>query len=127
MEHGLFVARVQREAGLASPDDAERAVRATLGALAQRLEGAPAFMVASQIPGGVRDHLVSPGEVGPRAPSYDDFLRVVGEREGGVAPEEAAGHARAVVSVLDEAVSGVNIGFLRAQLPDDFDPLFQDD
>lgn len=122
----MFVARVRDEAGLPSQAAAERAVHATLETLAGGLEGMPAFIVASQIPGGIARRAA--GSAAPDLPlialPYPSFVRRVGEREGGVPPEEAEAHARAVLSVLDEAITGSNMSRLREQLPADYAPLF---
>lgn len=54
--------------------------------------------------------------------SLNDFLQRVGEEEG-VEIGAAEDHARAVVGVLKEAVSGGELQDVR-QFPSEFDPLF---
>ena len=55
--------------------------------------------------------------------SLNDFLQRVGEEEG-VEIGAAEAHARAVVDVLEEAVSGGEMQDVRRQFPSEFDPLF---
>ena len=54
----------------------------------------------------------------------DEFFRRVSEREGVDLPVSVH-HARAVISVLQEAVSRGEMQDVRAQLPEDFAPLFE--
>jgi len=54
----------------------------------------------------------------------DEFLRRVGERED-VEADEAREHVSAVMTVLTEAVSGGELDNIRAQLPQEFEPLFE--
>ena len=55
--------------------------------------------------------------------SLNDFLQRVGEDEG-VEIGAAEAHARAVVDVLKEAVSGGEMHDVRWRFPSEFDPLF---
>jgi uncharacterized protein (DUF2267 family) len=59
----------------------------------------------------------------PRPPSLDEFLEEVGEREE-VNIDDAGAHARAVMMVLEEAVSDKEMEDVRRHLPGEFDPLF---
>jgi uncharacterized protein (DUF2267 family) len=54
----------------------------------------------------------------------DEFYRRVSQAEGVDLPV-AVYHARAVVSVVFNAVSEGEIEDVRAQLPDEYDPLFK--
>lgn len=56
--------------------------------------------------------------------SLADFFDRVTEKED-VDKPVAVQHARAVINVLQEAVSGGEIDGLRAQLPEEWDPLFE--
>jgi uncharacterized protein (DUF2267 family) len=60
---------------------------------------------------------------GPERFGADEFVRRVGEREG-VDDREAAAHARAVLATLNEAIAG-DLDYVRAQLSDDYAPLFE--
>ena len=56
--------------------------------------------------------------------SLADFFDRVTEKEG-VDKPVAVFHARAVIDVMKEAVSAGEIGDLRSQLPEAWDPLFE--
>ena len=55
--------------------------------------------------------------------SLDEFLQRVAKREKVDLPD-ATYHARAVISVLQEAVTGNQIEHVLAQLPNEYRPLF---
>jgi len=119
MKFHEMVAAVKRAADLPN-DQAERALRATLRTLGERLAGGESFDLASQLPGELQDELppLAPGEPF----SLEEFYRRVAEREG-TAPEEARRHARAVMAVLREAVSSGEFDDVLAQLPKEYTDL----
>lgn len=123
MQFHEFVGRVQHRARLASEGEALRATRATLEVLGQRLAGGEPSNLAAQLPEEIGRFLHGDGGAGERF-DLDESFRRVGEREGVDLPV-AAFHARAVIEVLQEAVSGGEIEDVRAQLPADYDPLFE--
>lgn len=55
--------------------------------------------------------------------NLEQFFQRVAERESADLPQ-AVHHARAVISVLQEAVTPGEVADVRAQLPDEYDPLF---
>ena len=117
-----FLGQVQNRARLASTGEALKATRATLTVLSQRLFGGEADELAAQLPSEIKlylEQVESPGNFG-----LDEFLRRVAEIEEVDLPE-AIFHARAVMSVLLDAVSAGEIRDMRAQLPDEYAPLFQ--
>jgi len=124
MKHDEFIGRVQHYARLASRGDAERATRATLETLGERLAGGEPKDLASQLPPEIGLHLLQYGGIGERF-SLDEFYRRVSEREGEDLPK-AVFHARAVIRVLNEAVSKGEIEDIFAQLPPEFDRFFQE-
>ena len=124
MEHDEFIGQVQVRARLASRGEAERATRATLETLSERLAGGAGDKLAAQLPREIGEHLrrgTSP--TGERF-SLDSFFTKVSEREG-VQRAQAAFHARAVLEVVDEATQGSVLTKVRDQLPDEFDRLFE--
>jgi uncharacterized protein (DUF2267 family) len=125
VDHDEFIGQVQHRARLGSRGDAERATRATLETLAERMSGGAAENLAAQLPQEIGEHLrrQAEGDGGERF-SLDDFFRRVGEREGVDAPA-AAFHARVVLEVVDEATTGALMGKIREQFPDEWDPLFE--
>jgi uncharacterized protein (DUF2267 family) len=126
MQFDQFVGQVQSRARLASKGEALTAIRATLETLAQRLAGGEADHLASELPQEVGVYLraVSDQDGGGQRFSLDEFFQRVSEREKADLPA-AAYHARVVVEVLGEAVSAGEMADVRAQLPDDFQPLFE--
>jgi uncharacterized protein (DUF2267 family) len=119
--HPELVSIVQREAHL-PPEQAERALRATLKTLGERLSGGEARDLADDLPESVAAEL-SDGE---RAEPFDigEFLRRVGEREG-VSKDEARAHARAVFAALGFVVRPAELRDMAAQLPKDYAPLLE--
>lgn len=123
MQHDEFLGAVQHRARLATRSAAERATRATLQTLAQRLAGGAAANLAAQLDPETARYMrdVQPVE----AFTLETFFERVRDREGeGVELPDAVFHARAVIAVLREAVSEGAVEHVRAQLPDEFDPLF---
>ncbi|GAA1619215.1 hypothetical protein GCM10009744_02330 [Kribbella alba] len=117
MKHHEMVAAVKRAADLSSTEEAERALRATLRTLGERLAGGEPFDLASQLPGELQDELPP---LGPGEPfGLDEFYRRVAEREGTDA-EQARRHARAVMAVLRDAVSSGEFDDVLAQLPKEY-------
>ena len=123
MQYQEFVERVQQRAQLGSFAEAETSVGATLTTLGEYLAGDEGLDLASQLPQGLDQYLRRQPPDRAEFFSLNDFLQEVGEREG-VNTDEARGHARAVLSVLQEAVSEGEMRDVRRQFPSEFDPLF---
>jgi uncharacterized protein (DUF2267 family) len=124
MKHDAFIGQVQHRARLSSRGEAERATRVTLETLAERLAGGEAKDLAAQLPQELGEHLRRGWSgIGERF-SLEEFFRRVSVREGVELPE-AVFHARAVIAVLSEAVSKGELDDVRAQLPAEFDRLFE--
>ena len=68
MKHDEFIGRVQHYARLASRGDAERATRATLETLGERLAGGEPKDLASQLPPEIGLHLLQYGGIGNASP-----------------------------------------------------------
>ena len=123
MRYDEFLGHVQHRARLGSRGEAERATRATLETLAERLVGGEAHDLASQLPAELAHSLQLPDAgIGAKL-TLDEFFELVSEREG-VELEEATLHARVVIGVLTEAVSMGEIKDVRVQLPAAFAQLF---
>jgi uncharacterized protein (DUF2267 family) len=122
MKFDDFTGKVQHKAKLASTDEALAAIRATLETLAARIAGNEAQNLAAQLPNEIGRYL----EVKPLVESFSlaEFFDRVTEKEG-VDEPVAVFHARAVIDVLQEAVSAGEIDNIRAQLPEEWDPLFE--
>lgn len=119
MKEHEFVSAVRASTGLASTDDAERAVRATLQVLGRRLTGGETRHLASQLPPKLAGVLPEEG-VGERF-GIDEFYRRVAEEEGeGCTPQQARQHARAVFTAMRNALPQGELKDVTAQLPADY-------
>ena len=123
MRYDEFIGQVQHRAGLGSHAEAERATRATLETLAERLAGGEAHDLAAQLSPELARSLEAPDAgIGAKL-TLDEFFELVSEREG-VDLEDSTLHARVVIGVLTEAVSLGEIQDVRVQLPAAFAQLF---
>ncbi|GDY32082.1 DUF2267 domain-containing protein [Gandjariella thermophila] len=127
MRHDEFVGQVQARARLASRGEAERATRATLETLAERIPGELADNVASQLPEEIGEHLrrvaVRLDEAAGERFGLNEFIARVSERSGEQAPQ-AAYTARVVLEVVGEATTGV-LPKIRQSLPADVQELVE--
>lgn len=122
MNYDEFVGQVQHRAQLADGGEAMRAIHATLETLNQRLAGGEADDLAAQLPREIGSYLRQP--VLQEKFGLNEFFERVAECEG-VSVSDAAFHASAVVSVLCDAVSHGEMDDVRAQLPKEYDRLFE--
>jgi uncharacterized protein (DUF2267 family) len=100
-------------------DSAERAVRAMLETLGERIDRGEAQQIAEQLPPEIAPWVATGGPA--QGFDVDEFLRRVAEREG-VAGPEAERHARAVFQVLRHVLEN-EFDDVVAELPKDFAPL----
>ena len=121
MRHDEFVARVRDLAELETNQEAERAIRATFETLRDRLAGNEPNNLADQLPEEIAASLR--GEGGRDSFSLTEFYRRVSEKEG-VEEPEAIRHARAVATVLAEAVTTGEMDHIRDQLKPEYAELF---
>jgi uncharacterized protein (DUF2267 family) len=120
MDHTAFIRHVQHEAGVPRPD-AERAVRATLQTLGERISPAEASDIAAQLPREVSPALRDAG--GPQPFDVQEFLRRMADRCGVTAGPVAEGRALAVFAALGSAITPAELGDLASELPEDFERL----
>src|SRR5215207_8233385 len=126
MEHDEFIGQVQHRARLSSRGEAERATRASLETLAERIGYVAATNLAAQLHLEIGEHLrrTTTGESRGEQFGYDEFIdRDVAREE--VDRPDSVFHARVVIEVVDEAATGRLMGKVREQLPDQFDRLFE--
>lgn len=121
MKHDEFVARVRDLGELGTNKEAERAIRATFETLRERIAGNEPNNLADQLP----EEIAAPlrGEGGRDTFSLAEFYRRVSEKEG-VEVTEAIRQARAVATVLEEAVSAGEMEHIREQLKPEYTELF---
>jgi uncharacterized protein (DUF2267 family) len=119
MQEHEFVSAVKESLALPDNQSAERAVRATLTVLGQRLAGGETKDLASQLPGGLKD--VLPAQGGGERFDVDTFYQRIAEQEGdGVTVAQARQHARAIAKGLETALSDGEWQNFTSQLPQDF-------
>ncbi len=123
MKTDEFVAKVQRRAGLDSPESAVHVIRATLATLGERLAGGEVKDLASQLPPEIGTFLFEPMAGSGEPFGLDEFFWRVSQRAG-IDLQEASLQARVVISVLSEAVTMGEIENVRAQLPEDIRQMF---
>lgn len=122
MNYTDFIGSIQSRVGLESPGEAVRAAQATLEVLGQRLPGAAAERLASQLPAELRP-LLFPGRAGQRFGLAEFFERV--SQQSGQDLPEAIFQARAVAAALCAALSPDDLDRVRAALSADYEPLFE--
>jgi len=122
MQYDDFVGCVQQRARIDSQEEAVRAIYATLETLGERLGGNTPNHLAAQLP-PVLGHYFEVPDTTERF-SLDEFFRRVAEREQ-VDLSIANHHARAVISVLAEAISPGELADALGQLPEEFRELFK--
>jgi uncharacterized protein (DUF2267 family) len=124
MQHDEFIGQVQNRAQFASRGEAEFATRAVLETLAERLAGNEPDHAAAQLPKGLAAYLQHTYAGTGAVYSLDEFFYMVSRREGVELPQ-ATYHTRVVMEVLSEAITPGEISDIRAQLPPEYNPLFE--
>ncbi len=123
MKYDEFIKHVQTVAQLNSREEAERATKATLETIKERIVGNEGKDLASQLPKEIGQYLRGrEGEDGQHFP-LEEFIKRVSEKEG-VEPTTAVIHARAVFCVLQDAVTPGEFADVRANFSDDYAQLF---
>ena len=122
MQYRDFIEKVQNRARLGTAGEAVRATHATLEVLGQRLHGGAADNLAAQLPAEVENYLTDSKE--SQSFGLDEFFERVSVIEKVDLPK-AVHHARAVISVVQEFLSQREMEDARAQLPHEYDPLFE--
>jgi uncharacterized protein (DUF2267 family) len=121
MEYNEFINLVQHRAGLDSEADALRAVEATLSTLAERIQKNEAKQLAAQLPHEIQPYL---NRAEPQKEfGLEEFYERVSRRES-IGYPLMERHARAVISVVLDAVSPGEMRDVLANLPDEYVPLF---
>src|SRR5437763_16329536 len=123
MKYDEFISQVQRRADLASREEAERATRAAMETLGERLAGGEAKDLAAQLPPEIAQYLQQAYAGIQEKFSLDEFFWRVSQREG-VDLTESTYHARVVIALLSEVVTLGEIENIKSQLPKDFAKLF---
>jgi uncharacterized protein (DUF2267 family) len=110
---------VRERSGL-DKEQAEKAVRATLNTLAERLKGGEPKDLASQLPEELKETvLLTAGRGSGMHIPAPDFVEIVADREN-APPDEARKHIQAVMATLRDAVSEGEFEDVMAQLSPDY-------
>ena len=124
MEYGEFIKSVSEQANL-ERDQAEKATRAALSTLAERLAGGEFTDLATQLPQELQEAVLEAERAGEgRSLSADEFVAVVARRES-AGVEEARPHVKAVLATVRDAVTPGEFDDLLSQLPSDFRELVE--
>ncbi|MFA1550210.1 DUF2267 domain-containing protein [Actinomadura chokoriensis] len=122
MRHEEFIGQVQDRARLPGWGDAERASRATLETLGERVPEGLADNLAAQLPHEIGEHLrrteVYGGAGSGERFDKHDFIERVAVRAG-TNEARAAFLARTVLEVVDDATQGSITTKVRGALPAD--------
>jgi uncharacterized protein (DUF2267 family) len=112
--------RIVHRVGRMREAEAERATRATLETLGERLDEDEATELAAKLPGELGAWVLTARDRGDFG--LDEFLRRIAEREG-VDPATARRHAEAVFAALAETIGLERLTEIVAALPADYDEL----
>ncbi|MBN3906770.1 MAG: DUF2267 domain-containing protein [Nostoc sp. NMS1] len=123
MEYNEFITHVQSLAQSDSREEAERATRATLETLKERMAGDEAAEIAAKLPQQLGDYLR--GREGDSGQSFNlqEFIARASQKEK-IEPTTAAIHVRAVFAVLQNALSPEMFAALHAYFSHDYEELF---
>jgi len=123
MKLNEFTTTVQTVADIDSKEQAEKAIRAALETLSERIIGNEASELAAQLPEEIGQCLRGrEGQMGERF-SLNEFYQRVSQREGVDAPT-AAIHARAVFATINSAVTSGEYDDMKSNLPEEYKELF---
>lgn len=121
MDYSTFIGQVQNRAELPSQEDAVRVTRITLETLSRRIDPNEAEDLAAQLPEEIGRHLAKVDDL--ESFSWEEFVERIAQK-GAYGDDEVADavhHARVVMDVVDEAITGNELENVRGQLPDDED------
>ena len=118
MRYDDMIAKVHDELALPDREHADKALRATVQVLGERLAGQEPAHLREQLPAELARELPTTGE--GQSFDADEFVRRVGEREGlGCSQDELRQHARTALSVVLGSVADGERDDVLAQLPQD--------
>lgn len=125
MQHDEFIGLVQQRARLDSQGAAEQATRATLTTLATRFAAGLPSNIGEQLPPEIGRYLSEHEGTTERFGIEGFYERVADRQTSGVDVPEAALHARAVLSVVADAVDGSVFSKFEDQLPPELAELLE--
>lgn len=123
MEYDEFITHVQSLAQSDSREEAERATRATLETLKERITGDEAQELAANLPQQLSDCLRRREGDSERSFNLQEFIARVSQKEN-IEPTITAIHVRAVFAVLQNAIKPEIFAAFHAHLSHDYEELF---
>ncbi|MCC5666822.1 DUF2267 domain-containing protein [Nostoc sp. CHAB 5784] len=123
MEYDEFITHVQSLTQSDSREEAERATRATLETLKERIANDEAQELAANLPQQLGDYLR--GKEGDSGGSFNlqEFITRASQKEN-IEPTTVAIHVRAVFTVLQNAISPELFAALHSHFSHDYEELF---
>lgn len=122
MQYNEFIGDVQHRLELPTEGEAVRATRIVLTTLGQRLGEGEAADLAGPLPMEIDRYLTESDSGGQF--SYQEFVDRIAA-EAGIDEGDAHYYAQAIVALVAECVPESELEQVRAQLPDDYDELFE--
>ncbi|MBC1220812.1 DUF2267 domain-containing protein [Nostoc sp. UCD121] len=123
MEYNEFITHVQSLAQSDSREEAERATRATLETLKERIASDEAEELAKNLPQQLGNYLrVREGD-SSQSFNLQEFIARASQKEN-IEPTTAAIHVRAVFAVLQNAISPEKFAALHAYFSHDYEEVF---
>lgn len=123
MEYDEFITHVQSLTQSDSREEAERATRATLETLKERIADSEAQELAANLPQQLGDYLR--GKEGDSGGSFNlqEFIARASQKEN-IEPTTVAIHVRAVFTVLQNSISPELFAALHARFSHDYEEMF---
>ncbi|BAY93075.1 MULTISPECIES: DUF2267 domain-containing protein [unclassified Tolypothrix] len=123
MQYEEFITHVQSLALSDSRVEAERATRATLETIKERIPADEVQALAEQLPGEIRKYLeTSQGQPG-QSFNLQEFINRTSQKEN-IEPTTTAIHVRAVFAVLQNAVVPEKFASFHGYFSHDYEELF---
>ncbi|YAF97106.1 MAG: DUF2267 domain-containing protein [Nodularia sp. CChRGM 3473] len=123
MEYNEFITHVQSLAQSSSREEAERATRATLETLVERIPANEAEELAAQLPQELGECLLGREAESNQSFGLQEFIMRVSQRED-IEPTTTAIHVRAVFAVLQNAINPEKFAKFHAHFSHDYEELF---
>lgn len=122
MQHDEFVSELQHRVDAPSRGQTLHTTHAVLETLGERLQEGEAEDLAGPLPVEI-DRYLTDADSGQQF-DWDEFVERVAERENADVAD-ATFHAQAVMALVSEVVPGGEMDDVRANLPPEFDDLFE--
>lgn len=123
MEYDEFITHVQSLAQSNSREEAERATRATLETIKERIPSEEAEELAAKLPQQLSEVLRGQEQVTPESFNLQEFIARTSQKEN-IQPTTTAIHVRAVFAVLQNAIDPQTFTSFQAYFSHDYEELF---